>query len=142
MNRFLSILVSLVLLAGMIAATTSTAFAATDNSGLSSAADENPTVRYSHTGSISASLSYNSGRVHASGIIVPSGRYAVKIYLSIYKQTSTGWTRIGYWTDSSAAGAIGVGGSVAAPLGTYKVLVTGNVDNGSEYPSKSFILTF
>lgn len=87
-------------------------------------------------------LSFSGGSAVCSGYVTPNGNYPVSVLVTLYKQTSSGWSYVASWSGSSTGGSKAqAGGSVAVGSGTYKVTLAGNVNNGSEYPSANIVKT-
>ncbi len=101
------------------------------------------TPRYTYTGSISCNLSFSGSNAICSGSIQPTGDYPVSIVVSLYYLSDSGWTHLRSWYSKATGGSTAAaGGSCAATeSGTYKLTVSGNVNNGSETPSKTILRT-
>ena len=86
----------------------------------------------------SVTLNFSGSSAVCSGYVTPNGNYPVSVVVTLYKQTSSGWSYVASWSGSATGGSKAqAGGSVAVGSGTYKVTLAGNVNNGSEYPSAS-----
>ena len=96
------------------------------------------TLNYTYTSSVTATLSFSSGKANCSGTVTPSGTDSVFLKVTLYKKSGSSWTAIASWTGSSTGGhQAAAGGSVSVGAGTYKVTTVGNVGNGKERPTKS-----
>lgn len=98
--------------------------------------------RYTYTGSVNAQLDFTGNVASCSGTVSPSGPYAVKVTVSLYKQSADGWSYITSWTSSSSKGISSTAsGSTTVSKGTYMVETRGNVGN-LEYPVAQVIRTY
>ncbi len=107
-----------------------------------SASSEGIQPRYSYTSAVTANLQFSGSSALCSGSVIPSGKYAVTVTVTLYKQNGSNWDYVASWSGSATGGnAASASGSASVGSGTYKVVTRGNVAYGMEFPSKSVTRT-
>ena len=134
MKRLLSFVVGFFLLLG----TTSPALAHEV-----SAAPFAMTTDYTHTSLLTGNLTFSGGKANCSGTVTPSGNQSSSITVKLYKKNGTKWNEVTSWSGSAENGKTAVAsGSQSVSTGTYKVVVTGNIGGGLEYPTMTIEKTY